>query len=715
MSEDKGVSVLSGLAVRISEAARVRRRALRLRGSLGQRLAKGAPAECVAAIVADCPQSVVAFDVFDTLVKRSVAPEHVKILAADRLARRLGLSQVDGLELYGMRQAIEAELCRQNLDDEGEAEFRFADLAARLHALLVDREPVLAPLPVDGFHEQMLAIEVTVEHDVLTPIAAMRRALAAARDAGKRIVLLSDFYLSRPALEALLAPLGLLDGIESLQVSCDHMASKRSGRLYDLVLEELGLAPCDMLMIGDNPFADGQTARERGIETLLLDCTDQRNFYRSPAASVTSARHWESAVGLALSSSPLGPERNFRPLAPVLLLFIERLHRELCAGGHTHVAFLACEGQPLRYMFELYQDELGLKGDDRITSHYLIASRRSTYIASLAPLDEEDFADLLLLYRCISVHDFLQSLGFHAEVAGEIAREAGLALDKVMDIAAPGGAIERLRGSPAFRKAYEQRRIDQRTLLRDYVNGLGIPLKTHPLVLVDVGWKGSIQDFLSRALSPPLGTMGCYLGLMSIGQSLKGKKGLVFDNTGANSHFLPLYNENRSLFEIVLSADHASALAYGPSADGAARPLLDEDRPEQEWIRKQVLPIRDDVLEVFAELLALRRRHVVRERHWERLSARAFARLVHAPWRPPGRWLAQACHGENFGVFRTTRFRESATLPTLDERLRFLTALATRPRRTIGRLLWPAEVIHRHLGRLPAFAYGVYRRIQVGL
>ena len=144
-------------------------------------------------------------------------------------------------------------------------------------------------------------------------------------------------------------------------------------------------------------------------------------------------------------------------------------------------------------------------------------------------------------------------------------------------------------------------------------------------------------------------------------------------------------------------------------------PLLDENPAERQWIHEHALPLRDDILHAFGDLLALYRRHVVPNGARERLAARCFAQIIHAPWRPQGRWLAAAQHRENFGVFNATRFRDCGEAPTLAERLRFLATLASRPRRVIEGSFWPAETIHRHLGRVPTVLYGLYRRTRVGL
>ena len=260
--------------------------------------------------------------------------------------------------------------------------------------------------------------------------------------------------------------------------------------------------------------------------------------------------------------SGLSDSRNLRAIVPSLYLFIERLYSTARRSGLRDLCFLAREGEPLRTMFDIYQDSLGCSDSERIRTHYLLVSRRSCYAPSLRSLENESFEGIFRYYSRMSVRDFLQSLGFRSEQIELLNAEITTNFDDAIDNFRTSDVFNRLRKSSLFRRYYEEHRHAQRAHLQAYINGLGIPFGEHPLVLVDVGWKGSIQDYLRAAIPSEVQIRGYYFGLLNVGQPLDDKTGLVLTNVPHLSPFYRTYSENRTLFELLLCADHGSALRY---------------------------------------------------------------------------------------------------------------------------------------------------------
>jgi len=657
-------------------------------------------------------ERVVAFDVFDTLVARTVNPEHVKRLSLDLLRRRLTLDGIDSETLYAFRHRIEAELCQQAASQVRELEFRFQEMGVRLYDELRQRGIDLHGLSADAFAAELLDCELAVERNVLHAIPEAQAAIRDLLAAGRTVVLISDFYLPASALARLLDYFGFGAATGRLYVSCDHMASKRSGRLYAHVLAELraelGVLPGDVVMVGDNPHSDGAMALQHGMSSVHVDDPHKKAFYQSADASVTNLTAARRALNDVLSGAEIGHHARF--VAPVLVLFIERIYRQARRHGWRHLFFLAREGQPLQAMFERYQDALGLQGDRRIQSHYLKVSRRATFVAALAPLDEERFDGLFAMYRQISIRDFMRSLRIDDSVIDEIGRELSVDPDQRLSDFPSSDTLARLLALPRFRALYEEIRQAQRGLLERYVEGFGVPLDRHPLVLIDVGWKGTIQDFLASAL-PQADVHGLYLGLLSIGQSLRQKSGLLFSDVDGCKRGHLIYTENRSLFEIVLCADHGSALNYIDDGNGRVEVELDEDHEELSFIRRAVIPLRDDLLTAFGDICVLRSRFVLDEAWFERFATDSLASAVFRPWLPACGWLAAAQHRENFGVFSSSKFSNADSVTIID-RLRYLYRAMRYRRRFLMATFWPAHTIYCHLGRGAAAFYGGYRKIR---
>jgi len=123
-----------------------------------------------------------------------------------------------------------------------------------------------------------------------------------------------------------------------------------------------------------------------------------------------------------------------------------------------------------------------------------LVSRKSTYICSLKPLPEEDFARLFTQYRGISLRDFLLSLNFVEGTAKQFCQTLGLDFFR-RHIDLPNSEDFRtLIKSNIFFEAYEHLRTTQQKNFIAYLKSFEVDFNREGLNIVDVGWKGSIQD-----------------------------------------------------------------------------------------------------------------------------------------------------------------------------------------------------------------------------
>ena len=70
--------------------------------------------------------------------------------------------------------------------------------------------------------------------------------------AGKRYMPVSDMYLPKEQIEAMLQKCGL-DFLDGVFVSCEYRVQKRSGKLFKLFLQQTALRPAEVLFVGDSP------------------------------------------------------------------------------------------------------------------------------------------------------------------------------------------------------------------------------------------------------------------------------------------------------------------------------------------------------------------------------------------------------------------------------------------------------------------------------
>ncbi|MAM88645.1 MAG: hypothetical protein CME36_15180 [unclassified Hahellaceae] len=405
----------------------------------------------------------------------------------------------------------------------------------------------------------------------------------------------------------------------------------------------------------------------------------------------------------------------FPELSLSLLSFMKSLYEELRCAGATSVYFLAREGQPLMEMFNLYQSILGLKP---IESKYLLVSRRSTLLPSLAPLGEETFDTLFRQYIHISASEFLSSLGLEKSLPS-LGNELGLSPEdlniRITDF--PSSTIfRRMIASPAFQKLYEEERRHRQAAFLSYLRALsGGALPEHILV-VDVGWKGTIQDnlanlFRNSDVKPQIKLTGMYVGLVAEGSASAWniKKGLLFSSVDGKSKKFGIFNENRAVFEVVLAADHGSVASYQINEDGA-QPVIGEFE-EELLVRDKIMPVQRHMVRRFEELC-----HVLRERptselhYFDALVARMHARMVFRPRQAELQWFSSVFHVENFGVFERSTFI-SKRERSLISRLTFVVRLFNgKVKGELG--FWPYKTVHDNSFRFVARLYALARGLQ---
>ena len=103
---------------------------------------------------------------------------------------------------------------------------------------------------------------------------------------GKRMIVVSDMYLSSEVLSRMLEKNGFI-GYEKLYVSCEYGKSKANGKLFQYVLEELGLSKNNlprytMIHVGDNEHSDRDMAKANGIDNLLYPRIDKNAILYRP-------------------------------------------------------------------------------------------------------------------------------------------------------------------------------------------------------------------------------------------------------------------------------------------------------------------------------------------------------------------------------------------------------------------------------------------------
>ncbi|MBX9932022.1 MAG: HAD hydrolase-like protein [Methylobacterium sp.] len=205
-------------------------------------------------------------DVFDTLLHRDRRAQTSRFeVVAKRAGRRLREELGVVVETRAILQARLSvhTLAYRVLDIVNpRGEVRFADLVDGVAAIL-------------GLHAHGATIiaeaEIAVEHEQLVPNRRLLTWLSAEAQAGSRVIAISDTWHSARTISGLLDALAPGHPVAAIYTSADWDATKRSGSLFQTVLDVEGIAPDRVLHIGDDPVADLIMARGAGLRCRQVE------------------------------------------------------------------------------------------------------------------------------------------------------------------------------------------------------------------------------------------------------------------------------------------------------------------------------------------------------------------------------------------------------------------------------------------------------------
>lgn len=652
------------------------------------------------------------FDVFDTIIYRTIHPEYVKKLFCKTLIQSLRLTEKPD-KLYKLRNKLETELCEANKLRGYDLEFSFEDMASDLFEALVKGNKILTTISRIEFIDICCATELQTELSVQQVDTDCLGVVDTLHDRKYKLACISDIYLPMKIVQKMFEYHKIDHYFDKIYISSEYKITKRSGRLYDLVLKDQKIAPTNSIMIGDNEESDYNVPITKGMNAILLDRNARKKHYSDNWTYSHDTNAIYSRISSVLNENADTEKCTiFTEMALTLFLFTKKIHERAVSANANEIFFLSREGEFLIKLFNIYLEHQLHHDSVNITPHYLIVSRRSTYLPSLDDIVNESFSKLFRQYRSISLYEFLASLNFERDCINHIAEELNADPEAVIDDFPESQLYLALRSNSTFKATFELLRKKQRENLIKYVEGFGADIREHGLYLVDIGWKGTIQDNLFDVFGRDLSIHGFYLGYIDIfGSNGKyggnTKEGILFSMAPDKSPYYHAYADNTALFEVILGASHGSAVSYEDDGDGIR--VVTQDEPgEMAIYNEKVRHIQDSIENKFRLLCAIDSMLHHDASYLERFTAKTHSRLVFFPTQAEMDYFRGLYHYENFGYFRVSKFDENYDGNTI----RNLVSLILNPNKTLNRGWWiPLTLSSLGLGFL-RYVYGVCRYLQ---
>ncbi|AHE98942.1 glycosyltransferase [Thioalkalivibrio paradoxus] len=535
--------------------------------------------------------SCVSFDVFDTLLARCIEPpEDLHRRVATLLAR-----QVEGVTVatvLAARAAVEHRLRQQASQDGLDHECHYDPL---IEGWITD----LAGHADPDLIELVQRTERELEILALAAKPGARDTLEWLRRSGVRVIAVSDMYLSHDHLVELLEHCGLGSYIDRVYVSSEFGLGKYTGRLHRKVLEVEGLAPQDIIHVGDNLISDMNVPTQLGMTGVFLDEREERLRRRRQTLSSEMAcrggiwpgRRLFEIVEFRMGQCPAYQqarhdsyfEYGAHILGPAFGTFFLGLARQIEKIRPERIYFLARDGFLFQRMYERWRELETRDTEAWPEPTYLYASRRVVATASVADgLTPEQAIVAFYNPKQQGLQSLFKTFGLPPEeFAGTAVRHGFVELDEPLE----DWHDPRLLSFLEDREVQDRIRthgIRARDRLQRYFAEHGFFDSTR-VALVDIGWNGTIQKFLEDSFSsrpdfPELhGWYFAFVGQMH-GDFGAGERiqGIMFDQR-RNDPYERAVMEFEELFEQGARSAEGTTLGYQSDGEGRVHPVLKED------------------------------------------------------------------------------------------------------------------------------------------
>lgn len=654
-------------------------------------------------------KDVVGFDVFDTLLRRRLEPETVKDLVARELARRLSTDgePVDWRLLRHRRRELEAELGTESESEGDDHEFRLHEMMLRW---IAQSGGAAAD---ERLADTLCDVELRLEKRATYPTPGIAAALAALRGQGRRLVFVTDIYLDIAAVRELLEHHGLAQYFDAGYCSSNERVTKRSGRLFELVLRREQVSAERFLFVGDNPYSDVDSPVRLGIDAVHVKDRDERKRrLRMQLLDQLSAHnpYWAGcrAQEIVEADSPFianDPSPDYQLgllLAPAFLAFTQYVIEQARALGLQRLLFMSREGLTFLRMYRRIVPALGLAGAP--DAAYVGVSRLATFLPSMDGLNWAEIERMWRQYDRQSMNRLLQNLSLPVDVFAAHARRCGFDdLDAPIEDPHAHAAFQTFLADAQVQADFTRCRDDARNMLCDYLRRKGL-FSADAVGLVDIGWKATIQDNLARAIASAPGRPalhGLYFGLVHVptGDAPQSfKHGYMADTRRADWYENAIF-KNGPVFEMFATARHGGVTGYRRvGSAGRVKPIIRVAETEKRNVETSFATVFSAIEDYTSAYCAVAPLLPVTAAEWKPYLLDQLRRYILYPTGVEARRFLHYSHVENFGVHKVSTYEFKGSW----RKMLFGGSPMGAPRRLLATLreqFWPEAVLRRT--RLP--------------
>jgi FMN phosphatase YigB (HAD superfamily) len=431
----------------------------------------------------------ISFDVFDTLVFRRLAQPSDVFEKAFTHSQLNTNSTMDSEEFKELRVYAEKYVKRQ------------------MHNGEVTLEEIYISLPFDeNVKNRLKKAELGVEKTYSFVYQPMLDLILALKNSGKKVILISDMYLSQEQIcEHFFSSHPILQELP-LYVSSEYRLNKSTGTLFDYVAKHLDIDKKTWLHLGDNRHSDFVVAQQKSIAAKWLSAElDVEHIFRLEK-TLFGQNQWFNCVRFLAATHFSPPEENIAAnigslvWGPILHSFADWVIDQTIKTNSQCILCLMREAVVFVPLIELRIAQRGLQ---HISVKSLYASRKSTFWAAIDTSQSNWFDDLVYILmhrRGYNVADYYHD--FFLQHDGMLTQYSHIKVKDADGVFYQGKSLLKQLTSMARKniRTLEEHINQQRLLFCRYYQS-NIKQSLAQCTVVDLGGGGTIQHQIEVILA----------------------------------------------------------------------------------------------------------------------------------------------------------------------------------------------------------------------
>lgn len=348
-----------------------------------------------------------------------------------------------------------------------------------------------------------------------------------------RIILVSDTYLSKKTILAILNKHRINNYFKKLYISSELKCTKLDGSLYRLILKEENITASNMLHLGNDSYSDILIANRHGIKTNHVKIGNLNRYEKIGIHTLDgSDLNAQEITGFQrvcrVSNTHLGRKDyvinqiGVNVVGPIISSYALWIHNQAVKRGLDSLFFISRDGEILYKILMIFARLL----HTGIDLHYLYGSRQAWNITGLSnSYDWVILKDPIISRRIIKNRLGLTSGRLSRMIFGEKADS----LDDVLSNS-ECRCILKIIQSKEFQTIYKMYERKSLNITLEYLKSNKIGKEYTNIGFVDIGWAGSLYEkfrsFVYK-INPTAKSTGLFFGL--IGKHASNKYSYFFN------------------------------------------------------------------------------------------------------------------------------------------------------------------------------------------